>query len=490
MITPTLDLTQESVTRSRAYFAGAWHDLSKQFEVIHPGNGQVIGKVADCGQDEARKAIDAAEAAFQHWRNVNPYQRGKILRKWYDLMLDHQEELARIMTLEMGKPISETRGEVHYAGSFVEWCAEEAGRIAGERISMRFDHKRGFSHAQPVGIVYAVTPWNFPAGMITRKAAPALAAGCVMILKPAELSPMTAIMLAELWLEAGGPPNTLQVLPTSDAATLTQPLIEDERIRKLTFTGSTQVGRHLYSQASRTLKRVSLELGGHAPFLVFDDADLEKAAAEVVASKFRNAGQTCICTNRVYVQKGVAEQFTSLLVEKTKALKVGNPLDDSTHIGPVVEQAGLDKIQSQVKDALDKGAKAMVGGQVESGLFYQPTILTHVASNSVILKEETFGPVAPIVVFDHEEQAIALANDSEFGLAAYAYTSNLSRAWRVAEQLEYGIVGINDGVPSANSPHVPFGGMKNSGVGREGGHWGLDEYLETKFISMGLESRE
>lgn len=488
MITPTLDLAQESVPRSRAYFAGAWHDLSKQFEVIHPGNGQVIGQVADCQSTDALQAIDAAEVALKEWRQVNPYQRGKVLRKWYELLLEHQEQLARLMTLEMGKPINETRGEVHYAASFVEWCAEEAGRIAGERISMRFDQKRGLSHRQPVGIVYAVTPWNFPAGMVTRKAAPALAAGCVMILKPAELSPMTALMLAELWLEAGGPPNTLQVLPTSDAAKFTQPLMEDERIRKLTFTGSTQVGRHLYSQASQTLKRVSLELGGHAPFVVFDDADLDKAAAEVVASKFRNAGQTCICTNRVYVQKGVAEQFTALLVEKTKALKVGNPLDEATDIGPVVEQAGLDKIQNQVQDALDKGATAMVGGQVESGLFYQPTILTQVASDSIILKEETFGPVAPVVVFDHEEQAIALANDSEFGLAAYAYTSNLSRAWRVAEQLEYGIVGINDGVPSANSPHVPFGGMKNSGVGREGGHWGLDEYLETKFISMGLES--
>lgn len=476
----------DPVTRHQAYFAGAWRDAPATFEVRHPGNGQSIGQVADCTPEQARQAIDAAEAALKVWRKVNPYERGKVLRRWHDLMIERKEDLARLMTLEMGKPITETRGEVHYAASFIEWCAEEAGRISGERISMRFDHKRGFSAAEPVGIVYAVTPWNFPAGMITRKAAPALAAGCVMIVKPAELSPMTALMLAELWLEAGGPPDTLQVLPTNDAAALTAPFMEDERVRKLTFTGSTAVGRLLYTQAAKTIKRVSLELGGHAPFVVFDDADLERAAADVVASKFRNAGQTCICTNRVYVQRGVAGEFTQLLAEKTAALTLGDPLDDATQVGPVVEQAGLEKVQAQVQDALARGASAAVGGQARGGLYFEPTILVDVAPDSVILREETFGPVAPVVVFDTEEEALRLANDSEFGLAAYAYTRDLSRAWRVAEALEYGIVGINDGVPSANSPHVPFGGMKNSGVGREGGHWGLEEYLETKFISMGV----
>lgn len=476
----------DPVTRHQAYFAGAWRDAPATFEVRHPGNGQSIGQVADCTPEQARQAIDAAEAALKVWRKVNPYERGKVLRRWHDLMIERKEDLARLMTLEMGKPITETRGEVHYAASFIEWCSEEAGRISGERISMRFDHKRGFSAAEPVGIVYAVTPWNFPAGMITRKAAPALAAGCVMIVKPAELSPMTALMLAELWLEAGGPPDTLQVLPTNDAAALTAPFMEDERVRKLTFTGSTAVGRLLYTQAARTIKRVSLELGGHAPFVVFDDADLERAAADVVTSKFRNAGQTCICTNRVYVQRGVAGEFTQLLAEKTAALTLGDPLDDATQVGPVVEQAGLEKVQAQVQDALARGASAAVGGQARGGLYFEPTILVDVAPDSVILREETFGPVAPVVVFDTEEEALRLANDSEFGLAAYAYTRDLSRAWRVAEALEYGIVGINDGVPSANSPHVPFGGMKNSGVGREGGHWGLEEYLETKFISMGV----
>ena len=479
-------LSNESVTRSKAYFDGEWRMTPNTFEVIFPASGQSIGRVADCTPADAKRAIDAAEVALKEWRKVNPYERGKILRKWHDLMFEHKEELARLMTLEMGKPISETRGEVHYAASFIEWCAEEAGRIAGERIAMRFNHKRGFSNAEPVGIVYAVTPWNFPAGMITRKAAPALAAGCVMILKPAELSPMTALLLAELWLEAGGPPNTLQVLPTNDAAALTKPFMDDDRVRKITFTGSTEVGRLLYQQAAKGIKRVSLELGGHAPFLVFDDADLERAATEVVASKFRNAGQTCVCTNRVYVQRGVAEEFTRILTEKTAALKLGDPLQDSTNVGPVVEQAGLDKIKAQVQDAVQKGAKATTGGAVKEGLYFEPTVLVDVAPDSVILREETFGPVAPVVVFDTEEEGLRLANNSEYGLAAYAYTKDLSRAWRVAEGLEYGIVGLNDGLPSANSPHVPFGGMKNSGVGREGGHWGLEEYLEIKYISMGV----
>ena len=477
---------QERVTRSKAYFDGEWRTTPATFDVFYPATGERVGTVADCTPADARRAIDAAETALREWRKVNPYERGKILRRWHDLMFVHKEELARLMTLEMGKPITETRGEVHYAASFIEWCAEEAGRIAGERVSLRFNHKRGLTSAEPVGIVYAVTPWNFPAGMITRKAAPALAAGCVMILKPAELSPMTALYLAELWLEAGGPPNTFQVLPTNDAAALTAPFMEDDRVRKITFTGSTAVGRLLYQQAARGIKRVSLELGGHAPFLVFEDADLEKAAAEVVASKFRNAGQTCVCTNRVYVQRGVAEEFTRILTEKTRALRLGDPLDDDTHIGPVVEQAGLDKIQAQMADALKRGARAATGGQAEGGLYFQPTVLTDVAPGSLILREETFGPVAPVVVFDTEEEGLRLANDSEFGLAAYAYTTDLSRAWRVAEGLEYGIVGINDGLPSAGSPHVPFGGMKNSGVGREGGHWGLEEYLEIKFISMGI----
>ena len=479
-------ISNDSVTRSQAYFDGAWHTTPRSFEVIHPGTLQPIGSVADCTAEDARRAIDAAELALKDWRKVNPYKRGQILRRWHDLMFEHKEQLARLMTLEMGKPITETRGEVHYAASFIEWCAEEASRIGGDRVPSRFDHKRGFTSSEPVGIVYAVTPWNFPAGMITRKAAPALAAGCVMILKPAEQSPMTALYLAELWLQAGGPANTLQVLPTNDAPAFSAPFMEDERVRKLTFTGSTAVGRLLYGQAAKTIKRVSLELGGHAPFLVFEDADLERAAREVMASKFRNAGQTCISTNRVYVQRSVAAEFTAILTRLTGDLVLGDPLQEGTGVGPVVEQAGLDKVRAQVEDALARGAKATVGGIHKEGLYFHPTVLTDVHPDSLILREETFGPVAPVVVFDTEDEALALVNASEYGLAAYAYTRDLSRAFRVAEALEYGIVGINDGGPSAAAPQMPFGGMKNSGVGREGGHWGLDEYLETKYISMGL----
>ena len=481
-----MTLLHDPVTRTQAYFAGTWHALPRIFEVRHPGTLETLGAVSDCGPDDARRAVDAAEQAFAGWRAVTPHGRGEILHRWNGLLLARREALARLMTLEMGKPITETRGEVDYAAGFVRWYAEEAGRLGGERLPSRAAHKRAMTAQEPVGIVYAVTPWNFPAGMITRKAAPALAAGCVMILKPAEQSPMTALYLAELWLEAGGPPDTLQVLPTSDAAAFTAPLMDDPRVRKLTFTGSTAVGRLLYGQAARTIKRASLELGGHAPFLVFADADLERAAAEVVASKFRNAGQTCVSTNRVYVQREVAQPFTEVLTRLTAALTLGDPLLDSTHVGPVVEQASLDKIARQVEDALVGGARATVGGAARGGLYFQPTVLADVAPDSLIMREETFGPVAPVATFGTEEEALALANASEYGLAAYAYTKDLGRAWRLADRLEYGIVGINDGLPTAGAPDAPFGGVKNSGIGREGGRWGMEEYLSTKFVSMGI----
>lgn len=461
--------------------------MATQFQVIHPGSGESIGEVADCGPEDARRAIDAADRALRDWRRVNPYRRGEILRRWYELMLRDEEELGRTMALEMGKPITEARGEVKYAASFVEWNAEEGRRIAGTRVPMRFDHKRGFVSYEPVGVVYAVTPWNFPAAMITRKAGPALAAGCVMIVKPAEQSPMTALHLARLWEEAGGPAGTLQVLPTSDAAALTAPFMDDHRVRKLTFTGSTEVGRLLYAQAARTLKRVSLELGGHAPFLIFDDADIENAAREVTLSKFRNAGQTCISTNRVIVQSAIVEEFTAALSRAAQALTLGDPLQAQTQVGPLVDANGLQKVQSQVNDALARGARVVTGGRVRHGLYYEPTVLAGVRPGMRILREETFGPVAAVVEFRDEDEGIRLANDSEYGLAAYAWTNDLGRAWRLSESLEYGIIGINDGIPTSMSPQAPFGGVKNSGVGREGGRWGLDEYLEVKFTSFGVE---
>lgn len=473
------------ITRHQAYFAGEWHSLLQTFAVTSPATGQELGQVADCGPQQATQAISAAVEAFAEWRQMLPYKRGRILKKWHSLIVQHRQQLAELMSREMGKPLSETRGEAIYAASFVEWCGEQAEQIAGQRLSSRVAGKQGMTQRVPVGVVYAVTPWNFPAGMITRKAAPALAAGCVVILKPAELSPMTALYLAELWQQAGGPPNTLQVLPTSDPAALSAPMMSDERVRKLTFTGSTEVGRLLYGQASQTMKRVSLELGGHAPFLVFADSDLNKAVNDVITSKFRNTGQTCICSNRIYVERSILAEFSQLLSQKAAALKVGDPLQDGTQVGPLVEQAALDKVKAHIADAVERGAKVLAGGEVLEGLFHQPTVLGDVPPDSLILREETFGPVAPIVCFDTEAEAIALANNSSYGLAAYAHTKDLGRAWRLADSLEYGIVGINDGNPTSG-PHEPFGGLKNSGLGSEGGWWGLDEYLETKFISMGI----
>lgn len=471
---------------SHAFIAGEWKTTAKTFEVVHPATLQTVAQVTDCGPTEAKAAIEAAVQAFEHWRKTNPYTRSAILRKWYDLMMQHEAELGRLMSLEMGKPVAESRGEVKHGASFVEWYAEEAKRLHGERVLSRFDHKRGLVQYEPVGVVYAVTPWNFPAAMITRKAAPALAAGCTFIVKPAEQSPMTALYLAQLWEEAGGPSGTLQVLPTSNPVALTEPFMQDERVRKITFTGSTEVGRILYQQAGKTLKRISLELGGHAPFIVFEDADLEQAARDVVASKFRNAGQTCVCANRIFVHQSILEPFTAILAKATQNLKVGDPLQDDTQVGPLVDESGLAKVKLHVEDAVAKGAKVVVGGKAISGLFFEPTVLSGVQAGMRILEEETFGPVAPIIAFSTEEEAIRMANDTPYGLAAYAWTRDLSRAFRVAEGLQYGIIGINDGLPPTFAPQSPFGGMKNSGLGREGGWWGIEEYLETKYISLGI----
>jgi len=458
--------------------------MSATFAVMNPATGRPVAEAPDNGPAEARASIDRAVAAFAAWRRTTAYERSTTLRAWAARMLANDAELARLMAQEMGKPVTEARGEVRYAVSFVEWYAEEAKRVYGETVPSQAAHKRILVQPQPVGPVYAITPWNFPAAMITRKAAPALAAGCSVILKPAEQSPLTAIRLAELWVEAGGPADVFQVLPTSDPVALSTVFFDDPAIRKLSFTGSTEVGVKLAAQSAKTMKRVSLELGGHAPFLVFSDADVDRAVAEVAASKFRNAGQTCVCANRIYVHAHVHDAFVERFSGMVASLRVGDPMDEATQVGPLVDVQGRDKVRAHVDDALARGARAVVGGKTGEGLHFEPTVLTGVARGMRILEEETFGPVAPIIRFSEDEDAVRQANDTPFGLAAYLWTRDLSRAFRVAEALDYGIVGVNDGLPSA--AQAPFGGVKMSGVGREGGKWGIEEYLDLKFISIAL----
>jgi succinate-semialdehyde dehydrogenase/glutarate-semialdehyde dehydrogenase len=468
---------------TRFFVGGSWRSAPRTFAVKSPIDDRVLAEIADCGAAEARAAADAAVEAFDKWRRTTAYERAAIMRRWHDLMMRDLETIARTITLEMGKPITEARGEVRYAAGFVEWYVEEAKRIYGQTIPSQFSHKRLFALPQPVGPVYGVTPWNFPAAMVTRKAAPALAAGCTFIHKPAEQSPLTALLLGRLWEEAGGPPGTLQVLPALDPIPITEVMMADARIRKIAFTGSTDVGRLLYRQATDTLKRVSLELGGHAPFIIFDDADVEKAVAAAMGAKFRAVGQTCISANRFYVYPKVIRDFSEAYAEAARKLKVGNPLQDETQIGPLVDQQALDKVTAHVKDALARGAKLVLGGKSER-LIYQPTVLLNVDPQSRMLHEETFGPVAPIIPCQDDTEAVRVANATPYGLAAYFWTRDLTRVFTVAEQLEYGIIGVNDGTPS--TPQAPFGGVKNSGIGREGGHWGIEEYLEIKYVSIAL----
>ncbi|MCU0511060.1 MAG: NAD-dependent succinate-semialdehyde dehydrogenase [Anaerolineae bacterium] len=456
----------------------------RTFAVTSPATGQVFAHAADCAADEAHAAADLAAATFVTWRSTTAFERAAILRRWFNLMLEHVQPIARLMSLEMGKPITEAVGEVRYAAGFIEWFAEEAKRVYGETVPGHLPNKRLFVIKQPVGPVFAVTPWNFPAAMVTRKAAPALAAGCTFILKPAEQSPLTAYYLAYLWQQAGGPAGAFQVLTAQDPVPVAQTLMQDERIRKITFTGSTEVGKLLYAQSAATMKRISLELGGHAPFLIFEDADIDLAVQEVLLSKFRNAGQTCVCANRIYVHTSLQDEFARRLAEAVQTLRLGDPLDENTRVGPLIDLQGLHKVQAHVADAIAGGAKVLVGGQVAQGLFFQPTVIVGIKPTMRVMTEETFGPVAPLLSFETEAEAIRLANETPYGLAAYLYTNDLNRAIRVAEALDYGIIGLNDGLPS--TPQVPFGGFKNSGIGREGGKWGLEEYLEVKYISLAL----
>lgn len=469
----------------RAYIGGEWRDSERRFAVTDPATGECLAEVPDLGADEARDAIAAAEAAWPQWRRRPAKERASLLRAWFELVMAHREALAQLMTLEQGKPLTESRGEVAYGASFIEYYAEEAKRIAGETLPGHGADKRILVMREPIGVVAAITPWNFPLAMITRKCAPALAAGCPVVIKPAEATPLTALALAKLADDAGLPPGVINVLTAEKPAEIGHVLTTDPRVRKVSFTGSTPVGKRLLAQCAETVKKASLELGGNAPFVVFDDADLDAAVEGAIASKFRNSGQTCVCTNRFLVQDGIYDAFIARFAERIAELKVGNGLDDDVTQGPLINTAAIDKVQAHIADARSKGARLVCGGEPHAlgGTFFQPTLLADVTADMHVAREETFGPVAPVFRFTDEAQAIAMANATEFGLAAYVYARDYRRIWQVMEGLEYGMVAINEGLLSTEL--APFGGIKESGLGREGSHHGLEEYTELKYVCMG-----
>ena len=470
---------------NQTLLAGEWvgADSGETFTVTNPANGEGIANVPRMGKAETERAIIASQAAQKQWKNLTAKARAAILKRWFDLMILHQEDLAQILTAEQGKPLAEARGEVAYGASFVEWFAEEAKRVYGETIPAPTADRKLLVVKQPIGVTAAITPWNFPIAMITRKASPALAAGCSMIIKPAENTPLSAIALAVLAEEAGVPAGVLQVV-TGKAREIGAVLCESPVVTKLSFTGSTEVGRILMRQCADTVKKLSLELGGNAPFIVFDDADLDAAVEGAMISKFRNAGQTCVCANRLFVQDGVFDAFAAKLAAKVATLKVGDGTADGVTQGPLIDEGAVEKVESHIADALSKGATLLQGGKrhANGGTFYEPTVLADVSANALIFKEETFGPVAPLFRFKTDEDVIAMANNTEFGLASYFYSRDIGRIWRVAEALEYGMVGVNTGMIS--NEVAPFGGVKQSGLGREGSHHGIDEYLEIKYIAM------
>jgi succinate-semialdehyde dehydrogenase / glutarate-semialdehyde dehydrogenase len=480
-----LNLKDPSLLETRAYVDGEWIKGETTFPVLNPATGDVLAHVADITVAGTSHAIDAAYAAKTDWAAWTGKERATVLRKWFDLMLENADDLATILTAEMGKPWAEARGEILYGASFIEWFAEEAKRIYGDVIPSHQRDKRIVVLKQPVGVVGSITPWNFPNAMIARKVAPALAVGCTFVARPAELTPLSALAMAVLAERAGIPAGVFNVIPSSDSAAIGQELCANEKVAKITFTGSTRVGKILMRQCSDTIKKMSLELGGNAPFIVFDDADIDAAVEGAMIAKFRNNGQTCVCANRIYVQAGVYDEFATKLAERARTLTLGDGFGDGITTGPLINNAAVAKVEHHISDAMNKGAQLIEGGARSNlgGTFFQPTVLTGMTRDMVIAKDETFGPVAPLFKFEDDADAISMANDSEFGLAAYFYSRDLARVWRIAEALETGMVGINTGLISTEV--APFGGIKQSGLGREGSKYGTEDFLEIKYLCMG-----
>ena len=478
-------LKDPSLLKTDGLINGQWVAGASRFDVLDPATGHKLADVANLGPTDAEAAIAAANAAWPAWRAKTAKERSIIMRKWFDLLMANQEDLARIMTAEQGKPFAEAKGEIAYGASFVEWFAEEAKRVNGETLPQFDNNRRLMVLKQPIGVCAAITPWNFPLAMITRKVAPALAAGCPVVIKPAELTPLTALAAAELAMRAGLPAGVLNMISADadNSIAVGKAICASDVVRHLSFTGSTEVGRILMAQSAPTVKKMSLELGGNAPFIVFDDADVASAVEGALASKYRNAGQTCVCANRFYVQAGVYDAFVAQFTAKVKLMKVGNGFEDGVAQGPLIEDAAVAKVTRHVADALAKGGKLETGGKALSGQFFEPTVISGATADMACAREETFGPFAPIFKFHTEQEAIDAANNTEFGLASYFYSRDVGRIYRVAEALEYGMVGINVGILATE--HVPFGGVKQSGLGREGSHWGMDDYLEMKYLCIG-----